>query len=99
MIIPIGHHVSIKAKQEGVLCALFLCHVRYSYVAIDDWVERSYTPILPLTGDCNFEGSEVQLMVKLYKNGAMSSILSSLCNGMHQLLRMHKNESVYYCVV
>ncbi|XP_065920398.1 cytochrome b5 reductase 4-like isoform X2 [Dysidea avara] len=63
MIIPTGHHVSIKAKQDG------------------DWVERSYTPILPLTGDCNNEGSEVELMVKLYKNGAMSSILSSICIG------------------
>ncbi|XP_065920400.1 cytochrome b5 reductase 4-like isoform X2 [Dysidea avara] len=65
MIIPTGYHVSIKAKQD------------YQ----GDWVERSYTPILPLTGDCNNEGSELELMVKLYKNGSMSSILSSLCNG------------------
>ena len=51
-------------------------------IVADEHVERSYTPILPLTGDCNNEGSEVELMVKLYKDGAMSSILSSLFIGM-----------------
>ena len=49
---------------------------------IGEWVERSYTPVLPLDGSqCN-EGSEVKLMVKLYSKGAMSSILSSLNVGM-----------------
>ena len=43
-----------------------------------EWIQRSYTPVLPLVGNYHNEGSEVKLMVKLYNNGAMSSILSSL---------------------
>ena len=73
---------------------LFLCDIICSCIATGDWVERSYTPILPLTGDCNNEGSEVELMVKLYKNGAMSSILSSICIGMYQLHHLYTSIAV-----
>lgn len=48
----------------------------------DEWIERSYTPVLPLDSSCQDDGAEVKLMVKLYNNGAMSSILSSLQIGM-----------------
>ena len=52
----------------------------------DEWIERSYTPVLPLDGSCHGEGSEVKLMVKLYSKGAMASILSSLHVGMDHIL-------------
>ena len=63
----------------------FCVHVLSMCVIVDltdEWIERSYTPVLPLDGSCQNDGAEVKLMVKLYNNGAMSSILSSLHIGM-----------------
>lgn len=43
-------------------------------------VERSYTPVLPLS-DHRPDGSSLELMIKLYKNGRMSQYLSRLSSG------------------
>ena len=63
---------------------VFLCGLlMYAIVDLtDELIERSYTPVLPLEDSCQNDGAEVKLMVKLYNNGAMSSILSSLHIGM-----------------
>lgn len=65
----------------------------------DEWIERSYTPVLPLVGGCHGEGSEVKLMVKLYNKGAMSSILSSLHVGMNSVLSMVTPQSCTHFIV
>ena len=70
-------HNSAKCLSVSAFIVMYECMI-VCYQFTDDWVERSYTPVLPLVGDCHNEASEVKLMVKLYNKGAMSSILSSL---------------------
>ncbi len=65
--VPTGHHLSIKATVCG------------------EEVVRSYTPVSPLEQRSIAppqEGEAIELMIKLYDNGKMSSFLSSLKEGM-----------------
>lgn len=81
MIVPIGYHVKIKAA--GVLSHTTTKSIGvYNDVIIvlDDELIRSYTPILPLTGDA-MEGRTINLLIKLYSDGRMSRYLSSLAVG------------------
>jgi len=41
---------------------------------------RSYTPVLPMTGEAN-DDSTIKLLIKLYSDGQMSRYLSSLAIG------------------
>lgn len=66
--VPIGHHVALTPIEPG------------------NDVERSYTPIENLiTPDLHQDSnqSDIQLMIKLYKDGVMSKHLSTLKTGDH----------------
>ena len=61
MLIPTGHHVSIKANIRG------------------EEVERSYTPVVPLSQkQAPSDGRTIKFMIKLYCDGQMSQYLSQL---------------------
>jgi len=59
MLVPIGHHIKLQAK---------------------DGLYRSYTPVLPMTGEAG-DDSTIKLLIKLYSDGRMSRYLSSLTVG------------------
>ena len=59
-------------------------------------VERSYTPVLPLNDHRHTtDGSSLELMIKLYKNGRMSQYLSHLKIGKLSHDAIHSNESIH----
>ena len=65
--VPTGHHLSIKADVNGEV------------------VERSYTPVSSLESNklrnSAQDGETIELMIKLYSDGKMSSFLSTLKEG------------------
>ncbi|XP_078324378.1 cytochrome b5 reductase 4-like isoform X2 [Crassostrea virginica] len=67
MCVPVGHHVHIRHKVSGME------------------VVRSYTAVLPtLTGEQDVRvkaGTVIYLMIKIYKNGALTPWIDSLKKG------------------
>lgn len=64
--VPVGHHVSLRAKLG------------------DELIIRDYTPVMPLMQTqlhCEQQKDRIYLMIKLYKDGKMSKILSELKTG------------------
>ena len=83
-----GYHVKIKAagvllhKANRVLMLLWCV-----LIVLDNELVRSYTPVLPLTGNA-IEGRTIDLLIKLYSDGRMSRYLSSLAVGKSNDLSM-----------
>lgn len=91
MRVPVGHHVKLRGMLEGGYSTHTPCQAHrapphalpsHSYSHTGEEVVRSYTPVSSLSPAPSPRGpvqcDTLQLMIKLYSDGRMSQVLSSL---------------------
>ena len=111
MSVPVGHHVKLRGMLEGGYSTRTPCQAHrtpphtlpsHSHSHTGEEVVRSYTPVSLLSPDPSPCGpvqcDTLQLMVKLYSDGRMSQVLSSLKVGGSLLIGEPEGDFVWSTV-